>query len=97
MRAAANTREWNAAKRLIELDRKFIKESLIENFCAFDAVNYISHMAGIFMIECRHLFQSCITKQAHMDGESEATQTAIGTDIRGRFLAANMLLARAKC
>ena len=46
------------------------------------------------MVQCGEAFNPRIAEQAHMNGEGQTAKARICTNIRGRFLAANMLLAR---
>ena len=46
------------------------------------------------MVQSGKTLNPCIAEQAHMNGEGQTAKARICTNIRGRFLAANMLLAR---
>ena len=84
------------AAGLFNLTVNSLKKGFVQDLRSVDAVQSVSQITGFLMIKRRELLYPRIAEQAHMDGEGETAQPAIRTNIRGRFFAADMLLARGK-
>src|SRR5690348_15287688 len=94
--AAIDQRVDDVDRGARELDGELVEEGRRRELHTLDRCEAVGERDGLGVVELGKTGQTGFAKQRHVDRERERAETRVRTDVAGRLLAADVLLARGK-